>query len=501
MKNKVNDNILAALLITISIVGMVIICFRVNSADIWYDEVFSMEFASRSFKDIVYLTGADVHPPLYYFYLKAVIDFGKLLFGTVNAVVWAKIASILPPVALLVLSFTLLRRDFGAVTSSFFAMLITVMPNLASYFVEIRMYSPALLIVTVCFIFAYKIISHEKPVIGYYVGFTLFGIMGAYTQYYVCVAIVGLYILVGIFLLISKRAGQIIHLGICAGVSVASYLPWVPYLLSQFGSVSQNYWIEPLTFKSIFGCIKYVYLPSIGLGVKGYVVAGLMIVATLLCIVFFLKTRPSKEALFIGLSGMATIIFVVLTGFVLSILNRPIFVYRYMVPVLGAFYLGLSYMAYEGFKNRKVCLGLIIAVFVVGGHYSLSSFTYSENIKPTKMEEAAGVLADIPEDAVIVTNFDQVCTLMDYYLPKHMIYLYEDTTDPIVGLMYNNDGQKISVDELADAVKSKAKVYFFGSFNSREDLLKEWEDYGIRNVMYFDSAMIERYYFNIYELF
>lgn len=501
MKSKVTDKITTIILLAISIVGMAIICFTIRSNDIWYDEVFSMDFASRSFGQIVALTGADVHPPLYYFYLKVVIGLGRLIAPGVGAVIWGKVASTIPLLVLLVLSLTVIRKDFGIGAASFFALLVTVMPNLAAYYVEIRMYAFALMLMTGAYIFANKIVKSADDLdILDFVFFALFGILGAYTQYFVCVAVVGLYVAVGLYFLISKKYRKLIPLGICAGASVICYLPWIPYFANQFGTVSQSYWIEPLTIKSIFGCIKFIYLPSIGLGTKGYIVAGLMIAASLAVLVFFLLGKPSKEALFTGLAGIVTLIFTVLVGFIVSVLGRPIFVYRYMIPILGIYFLGLSYMAYETFKDRKVYLYLVIAVFIIGGHYSMSSFRYEENLKPAKMEEAEKVLAGLPADAQIVTNFDQICTLMDYYLPGKTIYLYEDETDPIVQLMYGNDGQYISEDELVKKVKEDGNVYFFGSFNSREDLLKEWETFDITNEMYFDSAMIERYYFNIYKL-
>jgi hypothetical protein len=42
-------------------------------------------------------------------------------------------------------------------------------------------------------------------------------------------------------------------------------------------------------------------------------------------------------------------------------------------------------------------------------------------------------------------------------------------------------------------------VYFLGSFNSREDLLKEWEQYGITYTED-GSYLLERYWFNVYHL-
>ena len=502
MKSKVVDKISTIVLFVISIIGMVVICLTVKSCDIWYDEVFSMEFASSSWKEIVALTGADVHPPLYYFYLKTIVGLGGFLIPGLGAVIWAKVASVIPLLVMLILSVTVIRKNFGWGTAALFSLLITVMPNLAAYYVEIRMYAFGLMLLTIAYLFADRIIRSENKTCGfYYAGFAFFGILGAYTQYFVCVAVVGLYVALGLYFIISKKFKKLIPLGICGAASIVCYIPWLPYLIGQFGAVKEGYWIEPFTFKSFFGCIKYIYLPSIGLGTKGYVVAGIMIAATLAVLVFFLMGKPSKESLFTGFAGIITLTFTVIVGFIVSLAGHPIFVYRYMIPVLGMYYLGMSYMAYEAFKEKKIYLYLVIAVFIVGGHYSLSSFDYEESLKPGKMAEASKVLDGLPENARIITNFDQICTLMDYYLKDRDIYLYEDETDPIVRLMYQNDGQKISRDELIEMALNEENVFFFGSFNSREDILKEWEESGVKSEMYFDSAMIERYYFNIYSLY
>lgn len=43
------------------------------------------------------------------------------------------------------------------------------------------------------------------------------------------------------------------------------------------------------------------------------------------------------------------------------------------------------------------------------------------------------------------------------------------------------------------------KVYFFGSFNAREELIEEWKQQGI-TANEINSCLLERYWFNIYEL-
>ena len=40
------------------------------SINIWYDELFSMEFAKRPISELISLTARDVHPPMYYIVLR-----------------------------------------------------------------------------------------------------------------------------------------------------------------------------------------------------------------------------------------------------------------------------------------------------------------------------------------------------------------------------------------------------------------------------------------------
>ena len=71
----------------------------------------------------------------------------------------------------------------------------------------------------------------------------------------------------------------------CALVSVLAYLPWMPSFINQLKSVSESYWIPPLTFRSIFGCLKYIFLPTSYDTTRNYILAVIMIV--LVTVTFF----------------------------------------------------------------------------------------------------------------------------------------------------------------------------------------------------------------------
>ncbi|MCR4789183.1 MAG: hypothetical protein K5888_11400 [Lachnospiraceae bacterium] len=466
--------------------------------DIWYDEVFSVFFSSSSFSEIVRLTTSDVHPPLYYFYLKLVMDAGTAIFGKGSLILFAKLASFLPWAVLFILAVFPVRKRFGVFTGGLFIFLMSVMPKLGSNYAEIRMYSFAMMLITISFtaLIALMNENNEKAAI---IVFLLSGIATAYTQYYACVATVGLYIGYGIYALCTGKKKHVKWLFICAGFSILLYLPWIGPLRSQMSAVSDEYWILPLTLRSLPGCLKFLFLPSDGAGALGYVCAVLVIALIALIYVLFLMKKRSADEVFIALAGPGVLAFTVLTGFVLSIIGRPIFVYRYMIPVLGAFYLSVAFAFYTVAQNKARFLFTLL-IFAFCGRMVIGSYRYEEKLKCDKMKEAEEVLSSIPKDGVIVTNFDHVCTLISYYLPDNTVYLYEGRPDCIVELMYNRSDFELSEDELADQVRSGKKVYFFGSFNSREDLLEDWKEKGIENTEEYDSVLIERYYFNIYRL-
>ncbi|MCR4990165.1 MAG: glycosyltransferase family 39 protein [Lachnospiraceae bacterium] len=483
-----------------AIAAMILLCLKITGKDIWYDEVFSVEFASSSLKDIIRLTSNDVHPPLYYIYLKIVTGIGNAIFGTESFIFFAKLASILPWFGLLYMAAFPVKRHFGECTGGLFILLATIMPKLCDNYVEIRMYSFALMLITAVFVCALNIALSEKKGSSL-VGLVIFGTATAYTQYYALVATVGVYLVLGIYLLIKKDGKHIRSILLCALISAAAFALWVKPLFSQIKNVSDEYWILPLTLRSIPGCLKFLFLPSDGIGAKGYITAVIVILFVALIYMYFILKKPDKEEVFISFAGPGVLVFTVLTGFVLSMMGRPIFVYRYMIPAIGAFYISVAFV-FSKVINTNKWFSIGALSFLVCGYFTLSAFSYAEDLKIEKMNEAERVLDSIPDDCIVITNFDQMCTLMSYYLPGSAVYLYDDRPDSIVELMYNRNDFECHDEDLDKMfAEGQSNVYFFGSFNSREDILKDWEEKGIKNEETYDSVMIERYYFNIYRLF
>lgn len=587
------------LFLILGILSFFVCLFQAFGQDIWFDEVFSVNFIQHSYREIAALTGKDVHPPLYYWYLKLFHDIGKVLVPAASSIVLCKLASMLPFVGIFVYTLTVIRKNFGLHTAGLFWFLIMTMPQISNYTVEIRMYSLALFFITAAFVHSCELVrafpaqgvseaertaepgvaagtdeTAEPEAAGsevtsgaalasgsvtgenglikgwkknkHWLLFWGYGILTAYTQYYACVAVIAIYIAVFVFFVVKAHKGKTektsckkthIHkeqlkeqeailtkapvkgwkaehtteqetgriagkcIGkvlLCAGLSVLAYLPWLPFFFSQVRTVSSSYWIQPLTWKSIFGCMKYIFLPVSYAVKKNYVLACVMILLFGAAFLYsFLMKRKDARGRFFLLTGLWIAVFTTLIGFVCSILNRPIFVYRYLIPCLGAMWLVAAVVLWDFIeKNWGI---LLFVPFLLSGYSNMQGFYGEENKKIVEMKATQSFLADFPKDAVVLCNFNHVQAVTACYLKdSNEIWLYGSNPEDLIAELLPQCRGLEDTTELSQLVKER-DVYFFGSFNSREELLKEWETEGIAYTEE-GTYLLERYYFNVYHL-
>lgn len=611
------------LFLILGILSFFVCLLQAFGQDIWFDEVFSVNFIQHSYKEIAALTGKDVHPPLYYWYLKLFHDIGKVLVPAASSIVLCKLASMLPFVGIFVYTLTAIRKNFGLHVAGLFWFLVMTMPQISNYTVEIRMYSLALFFITAAFVHSCELVrafpaqevseaertaepgvaagteetaepeaaagTEETAESGVAAGteeaaepgaaasevisgavlasgsvtgenglikgwkknkhwllFWVYGILTAYTQYYACVAVIAIYIALFVFFVVKAHKGKtektsckkthiykeqlkeqeailtkapvkgwkaehtteqetgriagkcIGKVLLCAGLSVLAYLPWLPFFFSQVRTVSSSYWIQPLTWKSIFGCMKYIFLPVSYAVKKNYMLACVMILLFGAAFLYsFLMKRKDARGRFFLLTGLWIAVFTTLIGFVCSILNRPIFVYRYLIPCLGAMWLVAAVVLWDFVeKNWGI---LLFVPFLLSGYSNMQGFYGEENKKIVEMKATQSFLADFPKDAVVLCNFNHVQAVTACYLKdSNEIWLYGSNPEDLIAELLPQCRGLEDTTELLQLVKER-DVYFFGSFNSREELLKEWETEGIAYTEE-GTYLLERYYFNVYHL-
>lgn len=536
------------------------LCF---SNDIWYDELFTVGMAEHSYGELVRFTAADVHPPLYYCIVKFFADLCKLIIPGTGTVIPAKIVSVLPYFLFLLYAVTFMRKRFGLFVGGMFLFCVTAMPQLPAYTVEVRMYGWAMLFVTAAFLHGYALMesyvnSKNTPTdqeVGrqkrmrclHGAAFTGYGLAAAYTQYFACVAVVMIYLwlLLGFWFRDRRRIREWL---LYAAVSVVCYVPWLFALAGQLGAVSENYWILPLTWRSLGGCVKFLMKPAFA-DDRVNTVLAVVLFATYVAIWcrWMLKlyhnrrerekngengdgqaafqrtnTNGTEERFRLATAGIGVLAGLVVFGFAVSFLIRPIFVYRYMIPAAGCFWLGFALCLHDilckpigaahtkdgiGRRTMPYAAGIVILFLIVSiGLRDYRAFMGEEEYKIRLMAETEDALAMIgPQDSVLY-NFDQVQAVTGYYLPETVKrYLWCAEGEKLIQEITSPCGTVEDAEEIHEMLKNaqtqgkKTNLWFIGSFNSREDIVDEWREAGLK-VEEKGSFLLERYWFNLYKI-
>lgn len=540
-KKMSGRDILGYLLLGISALMLVKSASLCFSNDIWYDELFTVGMAEHSYGELVRFTAADVHPPLYYCIVKFFADLCKLIVPSVGTVIPAKLVSVLPYFILLIYSVTWIRKRWGVFTGGLFLFCVTAMPQLSAYTVEARMYGWALLFVTAAFLHTDGMIAAKNVrdkrgedrgrqdaaslKAGMYrvhaPALVFYGLAAAYTQYFACVAVVMVYLYL-LFMLWRQDRGRIKEWLICVAVSVIGYVPWLFALAGQLSAVRENYWILPLTWRSLGGCVKFVMKPAFANDTLNTVLAVVLAVGYAAVFLWcgwdcklernsrVLEETPESQRFIFAAAGIWVLAGVVGFGFAESILIRPVFVYRYMIPAMGCFWLSFALCMnemlckLEKWRFRSGCALLLLVILV--GLRDYRAFMGEEEYKIVTMRETEKALSLIgPEDTVLY-NFDQVQAVTGYYLPEtveRLLWrtegekLIQEITSPCG---YAEDVEKIrqTLEEMENDETIK-NLWFVGSFNSRDDIVSEWRSAGLE-VEEAGSFLLERYWFNLYRI-
>ena len=539
------------------------LCF---SHDIWYDELFTVGMIEHSYGELIRFTAADVHPPLYYCVTKLFADLCKLIIPGAVTVIPAKLASVLPYFILLLYSVTWIRKRFGIFTGGMFLFCAIAMPQMPAYTVEVRMYGWALLFVTAAFLHAYGCVTaplscadgrieEERGRFVHGMALVIYGLAAAYTQYFACVAVVMVYLYVLIaFWCRDKR--RIREWCLYVMVSVVGYIPWLFALTGQISAVSENYWIPPLTWRSLGGCVKFLLKPAFGNETWNVVLAVVLFVLYVEVVgdnfLTYVKYRRrvkddshdvdftiNMEKLYHNgrvvhaLAALGVLIGVVLFGFTASILIRPVFVYRYMIPAMGCFWLcfvicldGLLCKlditlllqkergkTEKGKGNRylpliKKGLFLVVIMFLIIGLRDYRAFLGEEEYKIKLMKDTEAALSQIGPEDIGIYNFDQVQAVTSYYLEDGTErYLWNGEAEKLIQEIIGPCKTVETVETIRawledsndQAQRTDRKVWFIGSFNSREDIVAQWREDGL-TVEEKGSYLLERYWFNLYEI-
>lgn len=446
MTNKKKNIIIISTIITISIIYISLIF----NNSLWADECYTMLILQKNIFSIIKTTALDVHPPLYYL-------IAKIFTSILGNHVWVvKLVSILPVILSMIFIAKKSKKIFkenSFLISLLYIFLISLCPIAFTMNVELRMYTWTMFFVTCSGIYAYELYKEQnnKKALSLFI---LSSLCSAYTHYYAALAECYIYL----FLIISLIKNNKSNWKLCWKfilLTIIGFLPWLLTFINQFKTTMSSWWLTSFNGQSILDCITYLFE---GEFTKQFLLLFSIIIIMLIHeIIQKNKNKDLKYAMFL----LTTFILTILTGIILSILIRPIFITRCIYPVIGLLFLGICITIAN--SNYKTLISYtLIGLLLINTPFSYYQ-SFNKEYKNGTKDFTEFINKNIATNETISTDIEHMHrTILKYYFPNHKIKdtVNENTKDYII--TYKN------YYELSKLLKNKKyKLVYQGNVDSK----------------------------------
>ena len=416
VKEKLKSITLKQWHIVLIVVGIIFVSLGAFHNNLWFDECYSAGLARHTFGEIWTIGGNDVHPILYYWMLRIVY----LLTG--GSIMAYKIFSVIPIAIMIILGYTHIRKDFGEKTGFIFSFLCAFLPEMAQYAIEVRMYSWAILTVTVLAIYAYRLTKEDNT--KDWIIFGVSSLMSIYLHYYGLMAAGLINVFLLIYLIVKKRKKGIIFIVSMGIAQAVAYLPWLVNFARQLGNVSSGYWIGfsfPQTPMELLSSQLAGYART-----SGY--TGLL-VPTVLALELYgymiyktYKYAKAKENLNAFKWSVIVYFAVILAAIIITaVMKTSILYYRYLFVITGLYIFAISFIL--GKEQNKVEIVSILSVIAILGIYNNVGLM-QENYSKTNMEPINYMKENIKEgDTIAFANLGGGFVLSIHFA-DNQVYFY-----------------------------------------------------------------------------
>ena len=395
---------------------------------IWGDEGFSLQIIRYgSIKEMMTAIINDVHPPLYYFWLRAA---GKILGD--NVFVY-KMASGVFYYLIPVVFWILYRKVFQHEILILSGILYGTMPAL-KHVNEIRMYPMALFFVSVFSFVVFKMLKDEarSDNKSFFILF-IAGACAAYTHYFALVDVASLIIFAMVYSLMKdnkRKAGGFFTVG---GLMLLSYLPWIFITMKQMNGGSgsavdvKELIITAAKYAGYFIDIHYKVLAVL------LIVSFLIIALTFFGNLYKGKIGREKETIFYFYMIFALFAVNISAGVAMT-LKAHFFSERYIYPLVGLTVFAICIMLKNIFdflgndRSRKIIFYLLTFIFVLNGISYEGNFLREANKMQADTLRFEHVIRSSKNvDKMIITNNEQLdWTVLGYYFPEYQHCMWDE---------------------------------------------------------------------------
>lgn len=410
IKEKIKKIKLKQWHIIIIIIGIIFISLSAFHTNIWFDESYSVGLARHTFLEIWNIGGNDVHPILYYWCLHIIF----LILG--ESILAYRLFSIIPIAIMIILGYTHIRKDFGEKTGFIFSFLSAFLPEMTVYAVEIRMYSWAILSVTVLAIYAYRLVKEDST--KNWIIFGISSLASIYLHYYGLMAAGLINLALLIYLIRQKRKKGIIFILTFGIIQALAYLPWIICLAKQMENVSHGFWIGfsfPQTPMELLSSQLAGYL-----NLQIPTVLALELYAYIIYKVY--KYSKEKQDLKPFKWSVSIYFAVIVAALIITvILKTSILYYRYLFVITGIYIFAISFVLGKEKSNISIIsiLTVIVILGICNNVIMIKDNYNNENSKPIDY-----IIENIQESDMIVYGDFGGGSVVAAYFPENQVYFY-----------------------------------------------------------------------------
>ena len=280
---------------------------------------------------------------------------------------------------------------------------------------EIRMYSCAILAVTILVIYAYRLRLPQNSNRKNWLIFFVSSITSIFLHYYGLMAAGIINIILLIYLIKNKRGKDILAICTFGVIQLISYLPWIMYLAGQLKHVSKGFWISFTFPETLIEILAGQFIGNLNIYI-GFVVAVLLYIYLTIKIC---KDKGKKMPVILAIS---IYILVIIAAIIMTyLLKTSILVYRYLFVITGLYIFAISFILSKE-NNNKIIWAICAVIAIIGTVSNIKSIqaAYNEtNSKPIEYLQN-----NIQEGDQLVYKEQQEGSVIAVYFPNNKQYFY-----------------------------------------------------------------------------
>lgn len=428
--------------------------YKIDSKNLWFDEIYSWNISQGSEIQIISETSGDIHPPLFYTALK----YWNYLFN--DSIISMRLLSVIFALGGLFFFYLILKLfKINNLTIVITLLLFSVSPLNIYYSQEVRMLNLNMFLCLGSVYYFYALLFLKERYSG--LKYFLFTILAFYTHYFSILIFISQIAAAFIFYMTHNAAKQEFKKFIfySAGAFVM-FIPWLPVFLRQI--TKGQPWRTQLTlfdagknileyFKDVFLSPYYTYETM----TTGYFTGFISVLTAILIFYAIIRLWNSGKLFSVKEFSIVTFVIIPITAAYFISLNQSIILSRYLsiiVPYLLASIVLLSFQV----LNKRIAAAVCILYFI--SSIAGVRIYFSNNFKNNDYRKIISYIEENynPGDRIITEPH-----FMGWSIKYHVLHEKSQLSKPEI-LGWN---MKMQVDSLSER-NDLDKIWFITDYSS-----------------------------------